>query len=95
MPKDFPITPIHDKLIIKPVEADRVSEGGIIIPDSVQQRPNKATVVAAGEGLLDRPMKLKVGDIVFHVKQAGTKIEYEKEEYWIISDRDVLCKFKK
>lgn len=90
----FPVQPLHDKIVIKPFPPEETSEGGIIIPDSVKERPNKATVMAVGAGLIDRKMALKVGDVVFHVKQAGTKIEIEKEDYFIMSDRDVLCKLK-
>lgn len=90
----FPIEPLHEKIVIKPFPAEEVSEGGIIIPDSVKERPNKATVVAVGGGLKDRPMALQVGDVVFHVKEAGIEVEHKKEQYFIVRDTDVLAKLK-
>lgn len=88
------IKPLHEKVVIKPFPPDTVSENGIIIPDSVQIRPSKATVVAVGEGLKERPMELKEGDVVFHVKGCGTLIQHEKEDYFIMSDRDILAKLE-
>jgi len=85
------IKPMHERIVFKPFPPEDISEGGILIPDSVKERQSKATVVAVGNGLKERPMEIKKGDVVFHVKGAGTLIEYEKEEYFIISDRDVLA----
>jgi chaperonin GroES len=88
---DFNIKPLHERIVIKPYPPDEVSDGGIIVPDSVKQRPSKAWVVAVGGGLKERPMEIKVGDTVFHIKGAGTLIEHDKTEYFIITDRDVLA----
>ncbi len=87
----FPAKPLHDRVIVKPFPPDEKSAGGIIVPDSVKQRPSKARVVAIGCGLKDRPMELKENDIVFHIKDAGTLLEYNSEEYYIMSDRDCLA----
>ena len=89
---EFPIEALQGNLIIKPCEADAISEGGIIIPDSVQERPNKGKVVSIGEDLKDKP--IKVGSVVYHIKGAGTKVEYKKEDYFIIRYSDCLSKEK-
>jgi chaperonin GroES len=87
----FPIQPLHEKIVVKPFPPEQISAGGIIVPDTVQERPSKATVVAIGTGLDNRPMTLKVGDIVFHVKNAGTPVRYNSEEYFVLRDVEVLC----
>ncbi len=84
-------TPIHEKILVRPCAPDSVSEGGIIIPDSVQQRPDKAIVIKVGEGTKDRPMVIKEGQTVFHVKRAGTPIVHDKEVLYILRDVDCLA----
>lgn len=87
--------PLHEKLLVLPFPPEKETASGIIIPDSVQERPSKATVVAVGNGLKDRPMDMQVGDIVFHVKNAGTPITDEGVEYFILRDADCLCRIPK
>lgn len=85
--------PLHEKIIVLPFPPDKETASGILIPDTVQERPSKATVVAVGKGLKDRPMEIKEGDIVFHVKNAGTQIP--DTEYFILRDADCLCRLAK
>jgi chaperonin GroES len=80
------IQPLASRVLVKPFPADEISEGGIIVPENARGRSNKATVVAIGEAT-----KYKVGDIVFHVKEAGTEIHEDGVAYWLISDVDILC----
>lgn len=87
----FPIQPLHEKIIVKSFPPETISEGGIIVPDTVQERPNKARVIAVGTGLDTRPMALKEGDIVFHIKNAGVLVQYDKQDYYVLRDLDVLC----
>lgn len=84
------IKPLYNRILVKPFEPEEKSVGGIIVPDSVKERPNKATVIEVGEGLKERPMKINKGDIVFHIKGAGTLID-ENENYYIMNDLDVLA----
>lgn len=84
------IQPLNEKILVRPFPPDAISEGGIIIPDSIQQRPSKALVIAVGEGLKDRPMRLQKGDTVFHVKNAGTPVEHNGEILYILRDVDCL-----
>jgi chaperonin GroES len=83
--------PVGPRILVRPFPADEISEGGIIVPDSVKQRPNKATVVATGGGIKERPMRYKAGDVVFHVKDAGTEIIEDGVKYYLMMDTDVLC----
>ena len=87
----FPAKPLHDRVIVKPFPPDEKSAGGIIVPDSVKERPSKATVVAIGCGLKERPMEIKENDSVFHIKGAGTLLQHNNEDYYIMSDRDCLA----
>lgn len=84
------VEPFHDYVLVKPFPPDEKTEGGIIIPDSAKERMNKATVVALGELLENK--KVKVGMSVFHIKGAGTLIEHNKEDYYIMKYGDLLCK---
>ena len=88
----FPVEALQSNLIIKPAAPDDKSEGGIIIPDSVKERPSKGEVVSIGEDLKDKP--IKVGMFVWHVKSAGTKFEHNKQEYYIMRYTDCLAVYK-
>jgi chaperonin GroES len=85
--------PLHEKLIVLPFPPEKETASGILIPDTIQERPSRATVVAVGNGLKDRPMEIEVGDIVLHVKNAGTQIP--DTEYFILRDADCLCRIPK
>lgn len=83
------IKPLHSNVLIKPLDPEVVSKGGIIIPETSQERPNIAVIVAVGSGVENRPMELQEGDIVFHIKNAGTLVEQDGEKYYFIRDVDV------
>jgi chaperonin GroES len=84
--------PIHEKILVRPFPPETETKSGIIIPPSVQERPSKATVIAVGGGVKDRPMVLQVGDTVFHVLNAGTPIEHEGELLYMLRDVDCLAR---
>ena len=86
---DFPIGATQSNVIIKPCEAESISVGGIIIPDSVKERPNKGTVISMGEDLTNKP--IKVGTLVYHVKGAGMEIQHNDISYFIMRYSDILC----
>src|ERR1700688_614686 len=88
MEEEFPIEALQSNIIIKPCAAEDVSEGGIIIPDSVKERPSKGRIVSLGEDLKDKPVK--IGTLVHHVKGAGVEIEWKKESYFIMRYTDCL-----
>ena len=85
------ITPLHDRVIVKPAAAEEKTAGGIIIPDTAKEKPQKGLVVAAGPGKKDEPVTVKVGDTVLYGKYAGTEISVEGGEYLIMSESDILA----
>lgn len=89
------IRPLGDKLVIKIIDDEEQTSGGIFIPDSAKEKPQKGEVVAVGTGkTLDNgekePMEVKVGEIVLYAKYAGTDIKVDNVMYKILSVRDVL-----
>ena len=89
------IRPLADKLVIKIIDDEEQTSGGIFIPDSAKEKPQKGEVVAVGTGkTLDNgekePMEVKVGEIVLYAKYAGTDIKVDNVMYKILSVKDVL-----
>lgn len=85
------IKPLADRVLVAPAAAEEKTIGGIIIPDTAKEKPQKGQVVAAGNGTKDEEMVLKVGDTVLYGKYAGTEIEFEGEKYLIMRQSDVLA----
>jgi len=88
----FGIKPLGSRVVIKKLEAEEKTQGGIILTSSAKEAPQMAEVVAAGPGTKDEEMELAVGDKVVFSKYAGTDIKYEGEEYTIMSQSDILAK---
>ena len=89
------IRPLADKLVIKVIDDAEQTSGGIFIPDSAKEKPQKGEVVAVGSGkTLDNgekePMEVKVGEIVLYAKYAGTDIKVDNVMYKILSIKDIL-----
>ncbi len=89
------IRPLHDRVIVKRVEEEKTSPGGIVIPDSATEKPLEGKVIAVGNGkLLDngelRPLALKKGDKVLFAKYSGTEVKVRGEEYLIMREDDVI-----
>jgi len=85
------ITPLHDRVIVKPAPAEEKTAGGIIIPDTAKEKPQRGAVVAAGPGKKDEPMTVKTGDTILYGKYAGTEITLEGEDYLIMRESDILA----
>lgn len=85
------IKPLADRVIVQPAEAETVTKGGIIIPDTAKEKPQKGTIVAAGPGKKDEPVTVKVGDTVLYGKYAGTEISVEGKEYLIMRESDIFA----
>jgi len=85
------ITPLHDRVIVKAAAAEEKTAGGIIIPDTAKEKPQRGTVVAAGPGKKDEPMTVKAGDTVLYGKYAGTEISLEGEDFLIMRESDILA----
>ncbi len=91
MAKNVSITPLHDRVIVKPAPAEEKTAGGIIIPDTAKEKPQRGTVVAAGPGKKDEPMTVKNGDTILYGKYAGTEVSFEGEDYLIMRESDILA----
>ena len=90
------VKPLSDRIIIRPLEAEEKTAGGIIIPDNAKEKPQKGEVVAVGEGkIADNgqkiAMSLKKGDKVLYGKYSGTEVSIEGDEYLIMRESDVLA----
>ena len=92
------LQPLGDRLVVKPIEKEEVTKGGIVLPDTVKEKPQEGEVVAVGPGRLSDdgkqriPMDVKVGDIVIYAKYGGTELKVEDEELVILRESDVLAK---
>jgi chaperonin GroES len=90
------IKPLEDRVILKPMEAETKTLGGIIIPDNAKEKPQKGEVVAVGPGKVsDKGQKvaltLKVGDKVLYGKYSGTEVSVDGTDYLIVRESDVLA----
>ncbi len=90
------IRPLHDRIIIKRVQEEEKTKGGIIIPDTAKEKPIEGEVVAVGSGKLQddgtvRKMEVKVGDRVLYGKYSGTEVKVDGEERLIMREEDILC----
>ncbi|MDI9358477.1 MAG: co-chaperone GroES [Phycisphaerales bacterium] len=91
MAKNVKLKPLHDRVVVKPGQVEEKTVGGIIIPDTAKEKPQKGTVVAVGEGKKDEPITVKVGDTVLYGKYSGTELQYEGEDYLIMRESDILA----
>jgi chaperonin GroES len=89
--KKLTVTPLHDRVIVKPAAAEEKTSGGIIIPDTAKEKPQRGTVIAAGPGKKDEPVTVKSGDTVLYGKYAGTEISIEGTDYLIMRESDILA----
>jgi len=92
--------PLADRVVVKPIEREKVSKGGIVLPDTAKEKPQEGEVVAVGDGRMSDdgkrlPMDVKVGDIVIYAKYGGTEIKIDEEEYMILRESDILAKRSK
>ena len=90
------LRPLHDRVIVKRTEEERVSAGGIVIPDSATEKPIRGEVLAVGNGkILDngekRALDIKVGDTVLFGKYSGTEVKVEGEELLVMREEDIMA----
>ncbi|AEV15094.1 10 kDa chaperonin [Thermus sp. CCB_US3_UF1] len=90
------IKPLGDRVVVKRIEEEPKTKGGIVLPDTAKEKPQKGKVIAVGSGrILENgqkvPLEVKEGDIVVFAKYGGTEIEIDGEEYVILSERDLLA----
>lgn len=90
------IKPLYDRILVKRIEQEAKSKGGIIIPDTAKEKPMEGEVIAVGKGTRDehgniRPLEVAVGDKVLFAKWGGTEVKFDGEEYIIMKESDVLA----
>jgi chaperonin GroES len=85
------VKPLADRVLVEPAAAEQKTAGGIIIPDTAKEKPQKGTVVAVGNGKKDEPMTVKVGDLVLYGKYSGTEINVDGKDYLIMRESDILA----
>lgn len=90
------LKPLADRVVVKKLEAEEKTAGGIVLPDTAKEKPQQAEVLAVGPGKFDdkgnrQPMELKVGDKVLFAKYSGTEVKIEGVEYLILAERDILA----
>ena len=85
------IKPLADRVLVEPAAAEEKTAGGIIIPDTAKEKPQKGTVVAVGPGKKDEPMTVKPGDQVLYGKYAGTEITIDGVNYLIMRESDIVA----
>lgn len=88
---EFNVKPLADRVIIEPAKQEEKTAGGIIIPDTAQEKPQKGIVLAVGKGKKDEPMTVKVGDTVIYGKYSGTELSFEGKEYLIMKESDIYA----
>ncbi|MBL7211287.1 MAG: co-chaperone GroES [Desulfobacteraceae bacterium] len=90
------VKPLHDRVIVKRVEEEEKTKGGIIIPDTAKEKPVEGKVVAVGDGKVQEngtktPLEVKAGDRVLFGKYAGTEIQIDGEEHLIMKEDDIIA----
>lgn len=90
------LKPLGDRVVVEALEREEKTKGGLVLPDTVKEKPIEGRVVAVGAGKLTddgkrQPMDLKEGDRVIYSKYSGTEVKLDDKEYLILSERDVLA----
>ena len=91
------LKPLADRIVVRPIEREEVTKGGIVLPDTAKEKPQEGEIIAVGPGRLSEggkriPMDVKVGDIVIYAKYGGTEIKVGDEELMILRESDILAK---
>ena len=92
------LQPLGDRVVVQPSEEEEVSKGGIILPDTAKEKPQRGVIIAVGPGKLDEegkriPMEVKKGDKVIYSKYAGSEIKQDVKEVLILRESDILAKY--
>ena len=94
------IRPLDDRVVVEPMEAEEMTAGGIVLPDSAKEKPQEGKIIAVGQGkLLDDGTRakpsVKKGDVVLYAKYGGTEIKVEGKDVLILRESDILAKVEK
>lgn len=85
------LKPLADRVLVEPAAAEEKTIGGIIIPDTAKEKPQRGKVVAVGNGKKDEPMTVQAGDTVLYGKYAGTEISVDGKDYLIMREADIFA----
>jgi len=91
------LAPLADRIVITPLKQDEVTASGLVIPDTVKEKPQQGEVVAVGPGRLDDngkrvPIDVSVGDRILYAKYTGTEIKLDGDDYIVLNDKDILAR---
>ena len=91
------IQPLADRVVVKPIEREEITRGGIVLPDTAKEKPQEGEVLAVGPGRMTEdgkriPMEVKVGDTVIYAKYGGTEIKLSDEKLMILEEKQILAK---
>ena len=91
------ITPLGDRVLIKPVEREEITRGGIVLPDTVKEKPQEGEILAVGPGRTTDdgkkiPIGLEKGDIIIYAKYGGIELKEDGEDFLLLNERDILAK---
>ncbi len=94
------ITPLGNRLVVQPIEEEEITAGGIVLPETAKEKPQKGTVLAVGPGERNdegeyMALEVKEGDVVLFAKYSGTEIKYEGKKLLIMREADILAKLNK
>ncbi|OGN90880.1 MAG: co-chaperone GroES [Chloroflexi bacterium RBG_13_46_14] len=95
--KSVKLEPMADRMVVKPIEREEITKGGIVLPDTAKEKPQEGEVLAVGPGRMSDdgvriPMDIKKGDVVLYSKYGGTEVKVEDEEFIILRESDILAK---
>lgn len=90
------LKPIHDRILVKPLDPETITKSGIVIPDNAQEKPSKGTVVKTGNGrVLDNgvvvALEVKENDVVLYSKHSGQQVKIDNTEYVVLKEEDILA----
>jgi len=85
------IKPLSDRVLIEPMAAEQKTASGLYIPDTAKEKPQQGKVIAVGNGKVDEPLTVKVGDTVLYGKYSGTELKLEGTDYLIMREEDILA----
>ena len=89
--KSVSLKPLADRVLVEAAQAEEKTAGGIIIPDTAKEKPQRGKIIAVGNGKKDEPLTVKIGDSVLYGKYAGTEITIEGKEYLIMRESDIFA----
>src|SRR5687767_2899689 len=93
------LTPLHDRVIVRPAQAEETTKGGLIIPDTAKEKPQRGEIIAIGTGKVNEdgkvtPLVVKIGDSILYGKYSGTEVSVDGNDYLIMRESDIFAIYK-